>query len=81
MGFGVKALRNSVFDAGFQCPKVVNGAKSGIENSGFASSVVVRQQTAHLALTISFFCGLRELLLHRRDKLIVGGLGDDPVEL
>ncbi len=29
-GFGVKALRNSVFDAGFQCPKVVNGTKNGI---------------------------------------------------
>ncbi len=59
----------------------LKGIRSGVENSAFSSSVVVRQQTAHLALTISYFCGLRELLSHYRDKLIVGGLGDDPVEL
>ena len=49
-GFGVKTLSNSVFDVGFQFPKLVNGTKNAIDASDFASSAAVKQQPALLAV-------------------------------
>jgi hypothetical protein len=38
--FGVNALRNPVFDIGFQCPKLVKDTMNGINVSGFVSGVI-----------------------------------------